>query len=498
MRRKWLPADLVAHIQEGLDKLSAEPSSGSRVITSASGPSIAVLPFTDLSASKDQDWFCDGIAEEILNALSPLPGLRVAARASTFALRGQSNDLRAIGQKLNVRNVLEGSVRRAGDRVRITAQLSDVEHASQLWSERFDRELKDIFDVQDEIARAIVERLKVTLSIDAHERLVTKATNNLDAYELLLRGRILLTQRGHAIFDAKSCFEEAIALDPRLTEAHALLADALRLMGLYGLIPEREIMPQARAAAERALEIDPRQVEALATLANIAAVYDWDIAAALEISDRALAINPTHVRALAERVIVLTISDIPGPALQKLVVGSVGRARELDPLNAWVAAVEAFCQAFIGHLPEALAAAERSVALDENNFTGRWTQTFTLAAAGRNADAELAAAPALAMSGRHPRILAELAAMHAATGATDKAEAIHQELSERARTGHVGFAARAAVAASAGHFDEARELVAQAIAARDSYLTFWKLPAWAPFWTDAGCAALLRNTTLFS
>jgi thioredoxin-like negative regulator of GroEL len=173
------------------------------------------------------------------------------------------------------------------------------------------------------------------------------------------------------------------------------------------------------------------------------------------------------------------------------------RARELDPLNAWVAAVEAFCRTFIGHLPEALAAAERSVALDENNFTARWTQTFTLAAAGRCAEAEQAAAPALAMSNRHPRILAELAAMHAATGAGHKAEVIHQELGERARTSHVGFAARAAVAASAGHFGEARELVAQAIAARDSYLTFWKLPAWRPFWTDAACASLLRSTSLF-
>src|SRR6185503_18702031 len=130
------------------------------------------------------------------NALSHLPGLRVAARASAFSLRGQTHDLRTVGQKLNVQSVLEGSVRRAGDRVRITTQLSDVEQGRQLWSERFDRELKDIFEVQDEIARAIVDRLKGTWFIDADQRLVNKATDNLDAYQLLLKGRVLLMKRG--------------------------------------------------------------------------------------------------------------------------------------------------------------------------------------------------------------------------------------------------------------------------------------------------------------
>src|SRR4029079_19567900 len=124
-------------------------------------PSIAGLPFADMSAAKDQDWFCDGIAEEILNALTTLKGLRVAARTSAFSFKGKSEDLRTIGEKLNVTTVLEGSVRRAGDRLRITVQLSEVANGFQLWSERYDRELKDIFDVQDEIAKAIVDRLRV-------------------------------------------------------------------------------------------------------------------------------------------------------------------------------------------------------------------------------------------------------------------------------------------------------------------------------------------------
>ena len=156
--------------------------------TLAGGAAIAVLAFTDMSAAKDQDWFCDGIAEEILNALTPLKGLRVAARTSAFSFKGKSDDLRTIGEKLNVTTVLEGSVRRAGDRVRITVQLSDVANGFQLWSERYDRELKDIFDVQDEIAKAIAERLRVTLAGGEDDRLVEQAHDEYRGVSALFEG----------------------------------------------------------------------------------------------------------------------------------------------------------------------------------------------------------------------------------------------------------------------------------------------------------------------
>src|SRR5262245_35949898 len=161
--------------------------------------SIAVLAFSDMSAAKDQDWFCDGIAEEILNALTPLEGLRVAARTSAFSFKGKGDDLRTIGEKLKVTTVLEGSVRRAGDRVRITVQLSDVANGFQLWSERYDRELKDIFDVQDEIAKTIAERLRVTLAGGKDDRLVERVTTNVQAYQLYLKGRALVDRRGASI-----------------------------------------------------------------------------------------------------------------------------------------------------------------------------------------------------------------------------------------------------------------------------------------------------------
>ena len=194
--------------------------------------SIAVLAFTDMSAAKDQDWFCDGIAEEILNALAPLKGLRVAARTSAFSFKGKSDDLRTIGEKLNVTTVLEGSVRRAGDRVRITVQLSDVANGFQLWSERYDRELKDIFDVQDEIAKAIAERLRVTLAGGKDDRLVEQVTTNIEAYQLYLKGRALLDRRGASVPIGLDLLRKAVELDPGYSLAWAGIADAFTGAGV--------------------------------------------------------------------------------------------------------------------------------------------------------------------------------------------------------------------------------------------------------------------------
>ena len=208
------------------------------------GAAIAVLAFTDMSAGKDQDWFCDGIAEEILNALTPLKGLRVAARTSAFSFKGKGDDLRTIGEKLNVTTVLEGSVRRAGDRVRITVQLSDVANGFQLWSERYDRELKDIFDVQDEIAKAIAERLRVTLAGSEDDRLVEKPTTNIEAYQLYLKGRALVDRRGASVPIGLSLLRAAVDLDPDYSLAWAGVADALTVMAYPG--PREALSPNHR------------------------------------------------------------------------------------------------------------------------------------------------------------------------------------------------------------------------------------------------------------
>jgi serine/threonine-protein kinase len=268
------------------------------------------------------------------------------------------------------------------------------------------------------------------------------------------------------------------------------------LLALYGIAPATEMVPLARAAAERALTLDPNQVEALATLANIAATYDWDVAAGLPLADRALARDPSHVRTLAERAIVLTILESLPAALEERALRDIRRARELDPLSAWVTAIESYCLALTNHHAEAAATAYRAVALDAENFTARWLLVWTLSGGGRFDEALAAAEPALAMSGRNPRILTEMAAIYAARGDRAGADAIYHELCTRAETSHVGLGEQAAAAAAAGRLDDARALVARAIDAREPYLAFWKLPGWAPFRQDAEGMVLLRATGL--
>ena len=269
------------------------------------GQSVAVLPFTNLSASADDAYFADGITEEIINVLASVPGLRVAARTSCFALKGKNEDLRVIGERLGVRHVLEGSVRKAGPRLRITAQLTGARDGYTIWSERFDREMVDVFALQDELASAIAGKLQLSLLApsDAAPR---AGPRNVEAYELMLKGRVLLGQRGRAIVDAIPCFERAVQLDPALVEGWALLADSYRLINIYGMAPADTTIVHARRALDRALALDPEHAQALSTLANIAATYDNVVERSIELSDRALARDPSHVQAMVERAIILT------------------------------------------------------------------------------------------------------------------------------------------------------------------------------------------------
>jgi len=487
------PASLTSAV--GVKPPSSMPGKASRSANTSSEQSIAVLPFVDLSEKRDQGWFCDGIAEELLNALAPLPGLRVAARASAFSFRGKHADLRTIADRLNVETVLEGSVRRAGDRVRITAQLSEAKGGRQLWSERFDRELKDIFDVQDEIARAIVDRLRVSLTGRAMP-LVPRATANIEAYELLLKGRALLIRRGRAVMDAIPLFERAIELDPNLSEAHALLGDAFRVLALYGLAPASEVMPKANAATARALAIDPFQAEALATQAIIATIHEWNLDEMRRRSDRALAADPDHLRAHVERAISIACLA-PGDDWHGEVLHYIGRARALDPINAWVMAIEGAVLTRLATPAEGVAAARRAIDTDGGNFSAHWFYTNALAEAGRDDEAFDAATPALELSGRHALILTILAGLHARRGNTEQIEAIRRELRARSEHTYVSSGAHATVAAALGDWNGAREWLARAIEERDAYVCFWKFFAWRPVWRDRTCAELLLRTPIF-
>ncbi len=236
---------------------------------------IAVLPFVDMSAAKDQEYFSDGLTEELTDALARVPGLSVAARTSSSAYKGKQQDIRDIGARLKVGMIIEGSVRRSGQRLRITAQLNSVKSGFHLWSETYDRDEKDIFVIQEEIARAIVAVLKIRLATAPNVRLVAQHTVSPDAYNQYLKGRYFWNERTiEAFAKSRRYFEEAIRTDPNYALAYSGLADTY-VAGPVGL-PSEEAVPKARAAARRAIEIDDRLSEPHVVIADIRFTYDWD------------------------------------------------------------------------------------------------------------------------------------------------------------------------------------------------------------------------------
>ncbi|MDB6164712.1 MAG: Adenylate cyclase [Xanthomonadaceae bacterium] len=253
--------------------------------------SVAILPFTDLSEAHDQDYFCDGLAEEILNALAGISGMRVASRTSSFRFRGTDTDARDIGRALNVASIMEGSVRKSGERVRVTAQLIDAGNGYHLWSENFDRRLEDIFAIQEEIARSVAQALRVSLQKPDVLDLERNAPSNVRAYEFYLRGRQIQAMKSTNNWQsAPEMFRRAIELDPAYAQAHAGLADSLTGLLLWRLVRPEDVLDEASAAAKRALELAPDLAEAHVAHANTLSLAgsDDEATAAFE---RAIALN---------------------------------------------------------------------------------------------------------------------------------------------------------------------------------------------------------------
>jgi len=228
-----------------IDKFAESLTShAARPILDVARRSVAVLPFANMSGDPSNEYFSDGISEEIISALAQIPGLHVPARTSAFSYKGKNVDLRTIGEQLSVATVLDGSVRKSGNRIRITAQLVNASEGYQLWSERYDRELTDVFAIQDEIASAIAAKLDITLS-GGGGQLVKPPTRDIAAYDVYLKARALTRQRGASLAAAAEAFEQAIALDPDFGAAHAGLAQASILSAMWGIVPFPRVRQRA-------------------------------------------------------------------------------------------------------------------------------------------------------------------------------------------------------------------------------------------------------------
>jgi adenylate cyclase len=281
-----------------LDRLISlrSPAAASTATHTRGMPRVAILAFADMSPEKNQDYFCEGMAEEIINALCAVTGLHVASRSASFQLKNRAVDAREAGRLLNVQAFLEGSVRKADDRMRITAQLIDVGHGGHLWSQTFDRKVEDIFSVQEEIARHVVAAMRVNLLESDSSRLKRRGTKNAAAYELYLRGRQLLNKEKEAENRAAvEVFREAIRLDPTFADAHAGLADVLTQLLRQRVIPS-EASADALAASQRAVELAPDLADAYVARGNALRVHG-EAEDAQRAFERAIALDPRHFHA---------------------------------------------------------------------------------------------------------------------------------------------------------------------------------------------------------
>ena len=445
-----------------------------------------------MSASKDQDWFCDGIAEEILNALTSLEGLRVAARTSAFSFKGKGVDLRTIGEKLNVTTVLEGSVRRAGDRVRITAQLSEVANGYQLWSERYDRELKDIFDVQDEIAKAIAERLRVTLAGGKGDRLVAQATTNVEAYQFYLRGRALVDRRGASVPAGLDLLRTAAELDPGYSLAWAGIADALTVMAYSGA-PEalsRNHRRWLRRNGRSSSIPHPRR----ATPHWRARPYCSRTTARWRSRSSSERWTSARVTGWAGAGMRTSISIGPAGSTSEAIV-EARRALDSDPLSAYVTMNLGVCLYTAGRLLEAIDTCRRATQLDPDSFVSNWALGIALGLNGRFEEAVSTLEAAARMSRRHPLALTGLAWVFGQAGIPAKALAIHRELMDRAPVAYVSPTHLALTADAAGQREEAMAFARRAWDEREPSFILWArhFPPYRTLHSDPRFAAILRE-----
>jgi serine/threonine protein kinase/tetratricopeptide (TPR) repeat protein len=457
-------------------------------------PSIAVLPFVNMSADTENEYFCDGLAEDLINALTKVENLYVVARTSAFSFKGKEMDVREIGGRLNVANVLEGSVRKAGNRLRITAQLISVEDGYHLWSERYDRELEDVFAIQDEITLAIVDKLKVKLLKGERAALLDRYRDNLEAYNLYLKGLHYWSQRPLGIRRAIEYFEQAIEKDSNYALAYVGLADCYNALGSWenGTMAPAEAMPKGKAAAERALALDSMLAEAHTSLAYGVMHYDWDWRRADARYRHAFDINPNYPTAHHWRSHYLTAM---GRAEDSLAESK--RFLELDPLDLLANVHLSWHYIFARQYDEAIEQCWKSNDLFPNSFWPSFFFALAYEQKGMLDEASGEFEKAIKMSGNITFAKAGLGHLYAASGEKARAENIIAELDEISKTRYVSSYDVAVIHAGLGERDLAFKWLDRAYQEHSSWLAYLKVePRLDALRSDSRFGDLLRSVGL--
>jgi TolB-like protein/Tfp pilus assembly protein PilF len=396
--------------------------------------SIAVLPFVDVSQARDQEYLCDGIQEEILNRLSKIADLKVISRTSTQRFKSAPADLPQIATRLGVANILEGTVQKAGDQVRVNVQLINARNDSHLWAEKYDRKLTDIFGVESEIATAIADTLQAKLSGAEQRAIATRPTENSEAHQIYLKGTYFSNKRtGSDLRTAIDYFKEAIGKDPNYALAYAGLADAYALVSLYGGEGPQETVPQAKAAARKALELDDALPEAHNSLGLVLALYDFDFAQSKKEFERAIELNPNYATAHHQ----LGNVNLAMTGEFDRAIAEANRALELDPLSLIINADLGQDLMLARRYDQAIDQLRKTLAMDPRFYYARWTLGECLQMKGQLGEA-MAEYEKAAEITDDPMVMALLAQGYAETGQRDKAWDLLSQLEQLARRRYVG------------------------------------------------------------
>ena len=396
--------------------------------------SIAVLPLADLSQAHDQEYFCDGIQEEILTRLSKIADLKVISRTSTQRFKSAPKNLPEIAKQLGVANILEGTVQKAGGQVRVNVQLVNARNDSHLWAEKYDRKLTDVFGVESEIAKAIADTLQAKLSGSEQRAIATRPTENAEAHQLYLKGTFFSNKRtGPDLRTAIDYFKEAIGKDPNYALAYAGLADAYALLSLFGGEGPQETAPQAKAAARKALELEDALPEAHNSLGLVLALHDFDFAQSKKEFERAIELNPNYATAHHQfgNMNLAMVGEFDRAIAEGM------RAVELDPLSLIINADLGQNFLLARRYDEAIDQLRKTLAMDPRFYYARWSFGEALQLNGqlREAMAEYEKAAEITDD---PIVLAMLAQGYAKTDQHEKARDLLSQLELLAAHRHVG------------------------------------------------------------